>query len=79
MQAPPPHPKPARVVTQREVGVEHDPVHAVVGAGQQLAITLAQLIHGGRVTITRPQPGTAPSWATASERSLGSGVAILGR
>ena len=47
VQAPPPHPKPARVVPQREVGVEHDAVHAVVGAGQQLVIPLAQLISHG--------------------------------
>jgi len=78
VQAPPPHPKPARVVPQREVGVEHDPVHAVVSAGQQLAVPLAQLIHGGRVPAARPRPGAAPSGATGSERRLGSGVGFLG-
>jgi hypothetical protein len=38
VQPPPPGPEPARVVPQREVGVEHDPVHAVVAARQQIAV-----------------------------------------
>ena len=41
---PPPGPEPARVVPEREVGVEHDPVHAVIAAGQQISVPLGEVI-----------------------------------
>ena len=39
--APPPRPEPTRVMAQREEGVQHDPVHAVIAAGQQVPVPLA--------------------------------------
>ena len=32
VQPPPPAPEPARVMPQREIGVQHDPVHAVIAS-----------------------------------------------
>jgi hypothetical protein len=71
MQPPPPHPKPARVMTQREVGVEHDAIHAVIAAGQQIAIAFGELVkHRDTVVIypyrdhrrpTLPQGPSLPS------------------
>jgi len=40
VQPPPPAPEPARPAPEREVGLQHDPVHAVVAAAQQIAIPL---------------------------------------
>jgi hypothetical protein len=34
VQPPPPAPEPARVVPKAEVGLQHDPVYAVIAAGQ---------------------------------------------
>jgi hypothetical protein len=42
--APPPGPEPARVMAQREEGVQHDPVHAVIAAGQQVAVPGTEVI-----------------------------------
>jgi len=60
VQPPPPHPEPTRVVTQREIRVEHDPVHTIVGTGQQIPVAFAELVNHrrtlrvtGRATITR--------------------------
>ena len=41
VEPPLPAPQPARVMTQREIGPQHDPVHAVIGAGQQVPIPLS--------------------------------------
>ena len=49
-----PHPEPARVVPEREVGVEHDPIHAVIAAGQQIAVPLTELISHPQ-TVRSPQ------------------------
>jgi hypothetical protein len=29
---------------EREIGIEHDPIHTVIAAGQQIAIPLSELI-----------------------------------
>ena len=42
--APPPEPEPARTVPQRVVGVEHDPIHTVIRAGQQIGVPLTEII-----------------------------------
>ena len=42
--SPPPGPEPAGAVSHREVGVEHDPVDAVITAGQQVAIAIRELV-----------------------------------
>jgi hypothetical protein len=44
VQLPPPDAEPARAVPQRVVGVQHDPVHAVVAAGQQVGVPFTQLV-----------------------------------
>ena len=50
LPAPPPGPEPARGVAQGEVGVEHDPVHAVIGAGEQVAVADGKsVVHDRRV------------------------------
>ena len=46
-QAPPPGPDPARRIPHRVVGIEHNPVHAVIPAGQQARIA-------GREVISHP-------------------------
>src|SRR6266849_951786 len=43
-QPPPPGPEPARAAAQRIVGVQHDPVHAVIRAGQQPRIPRREVI-----------------------------------
>ena len=69
MQAPPPGPEPARVVAQRVVGVEHDPIHTVVAAVEKIAVALAEPVgHPGRF------PSAAPPGATDSEQRLGIGL-----
>ena len=86
VKAPPPSPEPARVMPQREVGVQHDPVHAVIGASQQIAVPLAEVIgHAPTVRISgasrqpdrSPQPD-CPEGATPSGRSPGRSVVHLG-
>jgi ABC-type dipeptide/oligopeptide/nickel transport system ATPase subunit len=41
-----PHPQPARVLSQRVERVEHDPIHTVIAAGQQIPIPRAELVAG---------------------------------
>ena len=76
VQPPPPAPKPARTMTQREVGVQHHPVNAVVGTSQQIPVPLTEVI-GHPPTVessgTSPQPN-CPEGAIPSERSLGRDV-----
>ena len=79
MQPPPPHPKPTRVMTQREVGIKHDAIHAVITAGQQIAIAFGELVTHRDTVVTPPPPrspaaNTAPSGAIPSERGLGRDV-----
>ena len=74
MQASPPGAEPARVVTQRVVGVEHDPVHAVVAAVEQIAVALAEPVgHLGRF------PSAAPPGAIRSGQRPGTELAGLKR
>src|SRR6266566_2700848 len=78
---PPPGPEPARVVPQAEVGLQHNPVHAVIAAGQQIAIPLGEVIgHPPTVRIAgiSRQPD-CPKGATPSGRSPGRSVATLTR
>jgi len=78
VQPPPPAPEPARVVPHGEVGVQHDPVHAVIAAGQQIPIPLAEVIgHPPKVPgSSRPVSRTARR-ATPSGRSPGRSVGHL--
>jgi hypothetical protein len=65
VQPPPPDPEPARTVTQRVVGVQDDPVHTVVGAGQQIAIPCTEPIGGHETRVTSP-----PRFANCPEGPL---------
>src|SRR6266702_5609683 len=61
-----------RIVPQRMVGVQHDPVHAVVAAGQQILVPHARVIsHAPNVPRASPAVGrTAPKGPPIlSERS----------
>jgi hypothetical protein len=62
MQPPPPHPKPTRVMPQREVGVQQDAIHAVIAARQQIPVTFGELInHRGTLRIaTTPRSHQRP-------------------
>ena len=52
-QPPPPGPEPARAAAQRIVGVQHDPVHAVIRAGQQPRIPRREVIsHALNVSLS---------------------------
>jgi len=75
MPTPPPDPEPARVVPEWVIGVEHDPVNAVIAAGQQLAVPFTEFIDHLR-NLRRPATGdqSCPEGATASGRSPGRGV-----
>ena len=62
-----------------EAGAQHDPVRAVIGAGQQIAVPLGEIIgHPTTVRTSRAsrQPD-CPAGATPSGRSPGRSVAIL--
>ena len=52
--APPPHPEPARVMSERKERVEHDPIHAVIAAGQQIRIPQAELVAEHPTEPTKP-------------------------
>jgi hypothetical protein len=78
VQPPPPGPEPARVMPQRKVGVEHDPVHAVVAARQKIAIPLTEPV-AEPVDHRRRFPSAAPPGATGSGPRPGTGLACLGR
>ena len=77
MPAPPPHPEPARVVPEREVRVEHDPIHTVVAAGHQLGIVSAEIVHPPTVRRSAASDQSCPEGATGSGRSPGPGVETL--
>ena len=50
-QRPPPQTESARVMPHPEIRIQHDPIHAVVAAGQQILIESAQPIgHEGHGT-----------------------------
>lgn len=72
--ASPPHPEPARIVPESEVGVDHDPVHTVIAAGHQLGIAGAQLIHPPTVRRPSVRDQSCPEGATDAGRSPGIGV-----
>ena len=72
---PPAAPELTGIMAQREVGVEHDPVHAVIGPVQQVPMPLGQVI-GHPPTVpgsSRPVSRTARR-ATPSGRSPGRSV-----
>ena len=80
MQPPPPAPEPARVMAQREIHVQHHPVHAIVRTRQQARIPLSKVIGhpptvGPRDTSRQPD---CPGGAAPSGRSPGRSVAVLG-
>ena len=51
---PPPGPEPARAMAQRVIRVQHDPVHAVIRAGQQVPVPSGEVIgHAPTVKVTR--------------------------
>ena len=79
MQPPPPAPEPARVMAQREIRVQHHPVHAIVRTGQQVPVPLSEVI-GHPPTVgpggTLRQPDY-PEGATPSGRSPGRSVGHL--
>ena len=81
-QPPPPGPEPARIMTDREERVDHNPVHAVIRAGQQVPVPFGEVIsHAltvkGTCTSSQDISHTAPEGATPSGRSPGRSVATL--
>ena len=68
VQLPPPGPEAARAVAHPEVGVEDDPVHAVVDAGQQVAVPLAEVIGHPR-TVDKRYFATARRGVKAARRA----------
>src|SRR5664280_1511560 len=79
VQAPPPDAEPARAVAHRVVGIQHDPVHAVVGTGQKIPIPRTEPIGGGHETRVSSPPGFAncPEGATDVGRSPKIRIEIL--
>ena len=75
-QRPPPHTKAARTMPHAEVGVQNDPIHAVVAAAQQILIESAQSIgHRGtleelRVFETAPKGPLFRSRSAKKRRTL---------
>ena len=74
--APPPGPEPARAMAQRVIRVQHDPVHAVIRAGQQVPVPLGEVIgHPPTVGLRcRSRQPDCPEGATPSGRSPGRSV-----
>ena len=72
-QAPPPGPEPARRVAHRVVGIEHDPVNAVIRTGQQARIAGREVIrHPPTVRLrgtSRPRRGHSFRAKSRTERS----------
>lgn len=74
----------AWVVSQGVVGVEHDPIHAVITAGQQLAVPFRKLISHLR-TVRRPALGdqncpegaTGPGEVPEPAEKAGRGGAVI--
>src|SRR5215472_8540043 len=61
-QRPPPHPEPARIMAHAEIGVQNDPVDAIVTAAQQIAIESAQPVRHARQVIGRlPAASNCPA------------------
>ena len=78
MPPPPPHAEAARVMAQREERVQHDPVHAVIPAGQQIPVPGGEIIsHAPNVPRSPPAVSrTAPKGPPIlSERSESQGSA----
>jgi hypothetical protein len=58
-------------MTHSEVRVQHDPIHAIVAAAQQILIERAQPIHyRGYATSTVRSTSNCPEGATFSQPSL---------
>src|ERR1035437_3829930 len=53
VQPPPPRPEPARVMAQREIRVQHDPVYAAIAARQQVPVAFGEVI--GHPSTVRPR------------------------
>jgi hypothetical protein len=53
-----------QVMTQREVSVEHDTIHAAITARQKIAITFGELVTH-RDTVVIPPPPRSPAADTA--------------
>src|ERR1700736_3256121 len=53
-QRPPPHPKPTGTMPHAEVGVQNDPIHAIVAAVQQILIESAKSIAHARYATSTP-------------------------
>ena len=70
-QRPPPQTEPAGTMPHREISIQHDPVHAIVAAAQQILVQSAQPIHdGGHATSTAPSISNCPEGATFSQPGL---------
>src|SRR6516225_12147131 len=76
MQETPPVAKSAGRVTQREIRIQHDAVHAIVAAVQKIAVVIAQIIGRHEEEVI---PKTTPSSILASLASdfCGSAGAIF--
>ncbi len=77
--APPPGPEPAGRIAHRVAGIQHDPVHAVIGTGQQARIARREVIShpptvGPRSASRQPD---CPEGATPSGQSPGRSVVSL--
>jgi len=78
VQPPPPCPQPARVDPHREPGVQHHPVHAVIAASDQVAVTRGEVIsHAPNVPACALAVSRTARSATPSGRSPGRSVALL--
>ena len=77
-QPPPPGAEPARAAAQRIVGVKHDPVHAVIRAGQQPRIPRREVIsHALNVSLSSHTVRQTARRAIPSGRSPGRNVVFL--
>src|SRR4029077_10562451 len=64
-QRPPPHPEPARIMAHAEIGVQNDPVDAIVADAQQIAIESGQAVRHARHGIGRlPSASNCPAGAS---------------
>src|SRR6266480_3630376 len=69
MPGPPPHPETARGVANRQVGVEHQSVHTVIGPFQQILVLSGPVVFRAHAANLRESPVRA---LTAARRAPGS-------
>src|SRR6185437_17066746 len=60
IQLPPPDSKSRRTLCEPKIGIQHDPIHAIIGAVHEIRVHPAQSIWHTRSMLTNSMPPVAP-------------------